>query len=343
MDKDDAGQYIRMAESFGYLARLPYTFRVLSPALAGIALGGSIRGFIAITLVSLVCAGAALFLLQRILGLSRTSSGAGMALFLVSGGSTRLLTTPTYVDALTYATEAIGLALILLVKPIGLAALVSVAVANRETAGLLLPAAYGSAAWRHRGVRTFLWPAIACGTVGLAIVILKLGLTSAPWSQLAPNSRTFDQRPPGLTELFDLYSTFGALWPLAAIYLPGPRALRGPGAVFAALIALQLVVSRGDEGRNLSHVFPVLIPIAMLAVEEASRRPNHRLLVGILVIAVAAGMVNARWVWIPDPTIRYVLVGVGSVVATALGIWLRVSERSGPPSAPARHPWATPP
>ena len=60
----------------------------------------------------------------------------------------------------------------------------------------------------------------------------------------------------------------GVLWLLALPHLPGPTAFQRRALVYAALVILQLTVSRGDEGRNLSHLFPVVIPLAMLDVQR---------------------------------------------------------------------------
>src|SRR2546430_3783371 len=89
LQKDDAGQYYQMAESASYLARLPYTFRVLTPALAGFWPGDPVPGFTLVTLLALALAAGALYAYQRALGLSRPAALAGALLFAVSGGPIR--------------------------------------------------------------------------------------------------------------------------------------------------------------------------------------------------------------------------------------------------------------
>ena len=71
LQKDDAGQYYQMAESPTFLARLPYTFRVLTPALASLWPGDPLPGFTLVTLLSLVLAATALYAYQRAVGLAR--------------------------------------------------------------------------------------------------------------------------------------------------------------------------------------------------------------------------------------------------------------------------------
>src|SRR6476659_1664401 len=65
LDKDDAGQYLRMAESPAYLARLPYTFRVLTPGLAGLWPDDPVVGFTLIALLALPLTATALYAYQR--------------------------------------------------------------------------------------------------------------------------------------------------------------------------------------------------------------------------------------------------------------------------------------
>src|SRR3712207_3805606 len=101
--KDDAAQYTRMADDPTYLARQWYTFRVLTPRLAALWPGDHLAGFTLVTLIGLILAGTCLYAYCRAVGLGRPASLAGAALFAVSGGAVRLLTTPVYVDGLTYA------------------------------------------------------------------------------------------------------------------------------------------------------------------------------------------------------------------------------------------------
>src|SRR4051812_25550590 len=106
LQKDDAGQYYQMAQAPALLVRLPYTFRVLTPALAGLWPGDPIPGFIAITLVALPLAATALYAFQRAIHPSWAAALAGAVLFTCAGGAIRMLTTPVYVDGITYLTEA---------------------------------------------------------------------------------------------------------------------------------------------------------------------------------------------------------------------------------------------
>ena len=335
---DDAGQYFRMAEAPEHLARLPYTFRVLTPLLAGFWPGDPLAGFTALTLATLLLAGVALYAYRRVLDLSRGSSLAGATLFAVSGGAVRLLTTPVYVDPATYLGEAAAFLFLATGRFRPYLATVVLGVLNRETALLLVPlyfvATPPAQRTRVRSVLVLAVPTSALIVVGL--VKLSVGGVlggGVPLAAVAPFARTFRQDVPPLYDLFDLFSTFGALWLLAARNLPGPTRFQRRALVFGALLLAQLAVARGDEGRVLSHLFPLVIPLAMLEVERLlhSRLRHRALLAGLLVLACAASMVHARWTIFEPAALRYAIVAVGTVVALALAIvGARTADRRRP-------------
>lgn len=355
LQKDDAGQYYQMAESPAFLARLPYTFRVFSPGLAGLWPGDPVTGFTLVTLLALPLAATALYAYQRSINLGHGAALAGALLFTVSGGAIRMLTTPVYVDAVTYLTEAAAFWLLARRQFWPFVAVVSVGVLNRETALLLIaPYLLVAPPWKPptAWTRALLLVAIPSAVFAL-VVILKLAAGdvlagTTPLATLAPFARTFRQDIPSLPELFDVYSTLGVLWLLALRHLPGPTSVQRRALVYGALVILQLTVSRGDEGRNLSHLFPLVIPLAMLEVQRllrpsAASRPAERVLSAdgahadvaraapgrqgialavLLVAACAASMVHARWTMLEPATLRYGLVAVGTVLALAI-VWGR--------------------
>jgi hypothetical protein len=331
LQKDDAGQYWAMAEQPAALTRLPYTFRVLSPALAGAWPGDRATGFVVVTVVSLAAAGVGLYAYQRAIGLSRVAAGCGAGLLLVSGASTRVLTTPVYVDGLSYAFEAITMAAIATGGFALTLASLCVGVLNRETALLLIPTALLAPAFALRAFRTRALLVTAPLMLFVALVVAKLAMGGVlagrvDAATLAPFARTFAQTVPTWGEMFDIWSVFGAMWLLAAINLPGPTTAQRCALVFGVLVGLQLIVSRGDEGRNLSHIFVIVIPLAMLEVDRL-RRAWPRLwlpLTVILVYALACSMVNARWTVLDPAAARYAIVGAGSLVAVGLVVATRV-------------------
>ena len=334
---DDAGQYSQMAESPSYLARLPYTFRVLTPGLAGLWPGDPLVGFTVVTLLALPLAATALYAYQRAIALEPPAALAGALLFAVSGGSVRMLTTPVYVDALTYLTEAAAFWLLARRRFWPFLAVVTVGVLNRETA-LLLVALYlaveppSRATW-VRALLAVLLPATVLGVV-VVLMLWAGGVLSGatPLATLAPFARTFRQDLPALADLFDVYSMLGVMWLLALRHLPGPTSFHRRALVYAVLAVLQLTVSRGDEGRNLSHLFPIVIPLAMLDVQRvlATGSRRGRILAALLIAGCAASMVHARWTIFEPAALRYALVALGTATALAIA-WGRplLTGRSG--------------
>jgi hypothetical protein len=325
LQKDDAGQYFQMAETPTFLARLPYSFRVLTPWLAGLWPGDPVAGFTLLALLALPLAATTLYAYQRTVDLGHGAALAGALLFAVSGGSVRMLTTPVYVDPLTYLTEAAAFWLLARRQFWPFVAIVTVGVLNRETA-LLLVALYlvveppTRATWKRAALAVLL-PTAVLGIVIVAKLAAGGVLSGAtPLAILAPYARTFQQNIPSISDLFDVYSMLGVLWLLALPHLPGPTSFQRRALVYAVLVILQLTVSRGDEGRNLSHLFPVVIPLAMLEVQRLLDAGTRRgtLLATVLVLACAASMVHARWTILEPAALRYGLVAVGTVLA--LGI-----------------------
>ena len=325
---DDAGEYLQMAESPATLTRLPYTFRLLTPLLAAAWPGGVLDGFTIVTVTSLALACTALYGYQRVIGLSAASALCGAGLFAVSGGAIRMLTTPTYLDAFTYLTEAAAFLFLSTAMFWPFITAVVLGVLNRETAFLLIPLYFFAtpAEWRTRRRD--------CVAVGLplaaflvaAVVKLWFGgaFEGASLEALAPHARTFRQDALKLTDLFDLYSTFGVLWILALKNAPGPTEFQRRALIFAALVLLQLVVARGDEGRNLSHLFVIVVPLAMLELERLLSTKRHTV-AGLFVVACAASMVHARWGFIEPTALRYGLVATGTIVV--LGIVTAIRPR----------------
>jgi hypothetical protein len=329
--KDDTRQYAMMAEDPAYLARLPYSFRVLTPLLAGSIAGDLLTGFTIVTVAGLWGAAVVLYLLLRALELGRWVSLAGVGLFLGSGATTRALTTPLYVDALTYLAEVAAFFFLLLRREVLFAVTLAVGVLNRETMLLLLPLyllQLRSEGRLHRAnlPRAALVVGLPFIALGLVIVAKLLAAGAVPdgLGVLEPRARTFRQTVPTWQELADIYSVFGAAWLLAALNLRRASPFLRRGLLYGGLVILQLSVSRGDEGRNLSHLLPLVIPLAVLEFQGLSAVRGVTLL-----LACLASMLNFRWVIVPLSIVRYILVAVGSLVALSLAGCRRVSWRPG--------------
>jgi hypothetical protein len=120
---------------------------------------------------------------------------------------------------------------------------------------------------------------------------------------------------------------------LALKNLPGSAPFQRRALLFGALLLAQLAVARGDESRNLSHLFPLVVPLAMLEVQRLleSQLRYRVLLAGLLALACAASMVHARWTILEPAALRYGLVALGTATALAIawGRPLVAARRSG--------------
>jgi hypothetical protein len=315
--KDDTRLYALLAEDPTQLTRLPYTFRVLTPLLVYLLPFELEVGFTLVTLVTLWLTGGVLYLFLRRLPLSRGSALGGLALFLAGGGTTRALTTPLYVDGLTYLTEMLAFYAVLTRREALFGATLLVGVLNRETVLLLAPLfLLQQRAAGRLGRRDLPRIGLVLGLPVLAlalVVVVKLALGGAfqqGLEPLRPLPRTFYQNVPSFQDLADIYTLFGAGWLLALAALRGAPPTLRYGLVYGALVVLQLSVSRGDESRNLSHLLPVVVPLA--AVELERHRGPAR---WALAASCLASVVNFRWAILPLAAVRYGLVTVGTALA----------------------------
>lgn len=323
--KDDTRHYAQMAEDPAYLPRVPYAFRVLTPLLVHLLPMETLAGFTLVTLAGVWLSALFLHAFLRTLGLGLPASVAGVFLFLGSGLTTRALTTPLYVDALTYLTELAGFYFLLARREALFAATLLLGTLNRETALFLAPV-YLLQRRAEGRLRKRDLPKVAL-VLGLpvlallAVAALKLlagGALQQGLGMLETKPRTFEQTIPTPQELADIYSVFGVAWLLAVGNLRQAPPLIRRGLVFGLLVVLQLIVSRGDESRNLSHLLPLVLPLAALEFQRLRSAPALALLVACL-----ASLVNARWIILPNYGLRYVLVAGGSLVAVALAAWRR--------------------
>ena len=101
--KDDTEYYGRLAENLADPAHLPYTFRLLTPWIVSLLPMETAAGFTVVTAISLVSAAVMVYVFSARLGYSLVACLGALAVFLFSSVVIRMLTTPTYVDPLTYA------------------------------------------------------------------------------------------------------------------------------------------------------------------------------------------------------------------------------------------------
>jgi hypothetical protein len=321
--KDDTRHYGLMAEDPSYLPRLPYAFRVLTPTLVHLLPLDTATGFSVVTLVALWLSAVVLYFFLRRLGCDRWSARSGVVLFLGCGATIRLLTTPTYVDGLTYLTELAAFACLACGRERLLALTLTLGVLNRETALLLIPVYLLERRAAGRLSRFDLpRAALVAGlplVALLAVAKVKISLAGGPGVALAAletKPRTFVQNVPSFQDLADIYAVFGAAWLLAPFALRQAPPLLRRGLIFGALVVAQLLVSRGDESRNLSHLLVLILPLTTL---ELRRQVGP----GRLTVALAClvSTVNYRWVVLPNIAVRYLLVALSTVTALGLTVW----------------------
>ena len=338
LEKDDTRHYVQMARDPAYLPRVPYAFRVLTPGIVHLLPFETLAGFTLVTLIALWLSAIALHTYCRALGIDRLASAAVTSLMVGSGATVRLLTTPTYVDALSYLFTVLALLALQLRKPRRFALVLAIGVLNRETILLLLPVyllQLRAAGRLNRGALPRL--ALVCGlpllTLGVVVAVKLLagGVLESGLEPLRTKPRTFEQNVPSPQDLADIYSVFGAAWLLALLGWRRASGLLRRSGLYAALIVLQLGVSRGDESRNLSHLLPVVLPLAGLQL--AGLGPARTL--GV-VVAGLASMVSFRWLPFPSAILRYGLVSGGTLAAVTIALIPRPNGLAavGPASTP---------
>jgi hypothetical protein len=332
--KDDTEYYGRLARDLADPGRLPYTFRLLTPWLVSLIPLETAAAFTAVTVVSLIVTAVLLYALMARLGYTRLASQGALTVFLCSSAVVRMLTTPTYVDSLTYALTLAALLALMARRDLVFSSLVAVGALNRETALLLLPS-YLAATWPIRSTGAWTRLAWVCAIPVMAIATLIL-IKLAAMGMLVPGSEGLSslaytgyvQRVPRPGDLMDVYSLFGLGW-LALIlgWRAAPRWLQ----VYGALVIAQLLVSRGDESRNLSHLVPLVIPLVALLLERVGARGRY--ISAAVVICTILSMVHYRWTLIPLDLLRYGLVALGTILGTVVVAWAswerRNSERRG--------------
>ncbi|MFN0074200.1 MAG: hypothetical protein ACKVVP_22185 [Chloroflexota bacterium] len=320
--KDDTAYYGRLAENLADPARLPYTFRLLTPWLVSLMPLETASAFSVVTLVSLWVTTLMLNLLLQRLGCGSRARWGALTVFLFSAVVVRMLTTPTYVDPLTYALTVTSLLALLAQRDVAFCVLITLSVLNRETAIILLPA-YFVARWPFRDAAAAVRSALVCAVPCLVLASVVLGklavlglLSDGLAGLISLRYGGYVQRVPRLGDLLDLYSLFGVAWiALLLGWRWAPRWLQ----VYGALIVAQLLVSRGDESRNLSHLFPLVIPLVGILLERLAS--SGRAMMVAFVLCAVASMVHFRWIWIPIDLARYALVGAGTLAGLALVFW----------------------
>jgi hypothetical protein len=327
--KDDTEYYRRLAENLADPAHLPYTFRLLTPWIVSLLPMERVAGFTAVTVISLVSAAVLVYVFSARLGYSLAACAGALTVFLFSSVVIRMLTTPTYVDSLTYALSMASLLALLTLRDSAFCTLVTIGVFNRETALLLLPS-YLAARWPVRGSAAWIRTGIVCAIPMAALAVLLLGKLAAMGLLVDPlegvlslNYTGYVQRVPRLGDLMDAFSLFGVAW---AVLFLGWRSAPRWLLLYGALVLAQLLIARGDESRVLSNLFPLVIPLVARLLERA--RSLGLATMVALVLLIITSTVHFRWSWIHLDSMRYSLVAMGTIGGLALIVWIYRSERT---------------
>src|SRR6185503_2780798 len=136
--------YVAMAEHPPFFTAAPWGYRILGPALAGLAPEEHVVGALtALTLASLAAAGGLLFLFLRRLGHGAVPALAAVAAFALCGPVGAALGAPFLGDPLALALLLAWLVALEAGAPLGVVALLAVLSAlSKETFVFLLPAVY---------------------------------------------------------------------------------------------------------------------------------------------------------------------------------------------------------
>lgn len=289
----DAYAYVAMAERPAVFTVAPWGYRVLTP-LAARALSPRdlVRGFRWLTLLGLALSGSALFVFLRRLGHAPATALPGVAFLCLSGAAGEVIGYPFLVEPLALLLQIIFLLAVESGAGAGVLAFVSaLAASNKELQLLMLPVVFTARASRD-GVRTALLKTAASAAGALATVAL-LRWWWAPVVSL-PRLPAADAWGPLLDALWTLRGEalagllLSGLLPLAGAGALLPRSrtyLRRYGVLVATMLAFPFaaflnvgearppVLFGKNTDRLLLFAVPVLLPLALHAVEAVLRRP----------------------------------------------------------------------
>lgn len=296
----DAYAYVAMAERPAVFTVAPWGYRVLTPLAArALAPRDVVRGFRLLTLAGLALSGAALYAFLRRLGHGAAPALAGVAFLCLCGAAAEVIGYPFLVEPLALLLQVLFLLAVEAGAGPGVLALVSaLAASNKELQLLLLPVVFTARVSRD-GARSALVKTAASAAGALATVAV-LRWSWAPVVSL-PRLPAADAWRPILGALWTLRGEVAAglllsgLLPLAiaGAFLPRARTYaRRYGLAAATMVAFPFaaflnvgearppVLFGKNTDRLLLFAVPVLLPLALHAVDAALRRPRAEPLSG---------------------------------------------------------------
>jgi hypothetical protein len=290
----DAYAYVAMAERPAVFTVAPWGYRVLTPLFArALSPRDVVRGFRWLTLAGLALSGAALYAFLRRLGHEPAPALAGVAFLCLCGAAGEVIGYPFLVEPLALLLQVLFLLAVECGAGAGVLALVSaLAASNKELQLLLLPVVLTARVSRD-GWRTALLKTAASAAGALATIAL-LRWWWAPVASL-PRLPAADAWRPILGALWTLRGEalagllLSGLLPvaLAGALLPRSRTyLRRYGLTAGVMLAFPFaaflnvgearppVLFGKNTDRLLLFAVPVLLPLALHALEAVLRRPQ---------------------------------------------------------------------
>jgi hypothetical protein len=285
----DAHVYVAMAERPAFFSVAPWGYRVLAPLLAGAFPGmGPVRGFYALTWLSLLGTGVLLHALLRRLGNSDWAALLGVLLFALSGPVSQALSYPFVAEplcvlllvAFLLAFESgASLAILALLAVLGALA--------KEVLLALLPLLFVAARAESRSARAWLRAALAALPALVATGALRLWWAPQHGGDPTPSAATLTHAlgliasswpqwwEPALVSGLLPLALFGALRRVARPFVLryGYLGLAFGALPFAAGVYVGTAEQpadffSGDVPRLTIYLVPLLIPLALILLDR---------------------------------------------------------------------------
>lgn len=283
---DDAIGYYNLALYFKDLTeREVCSARILTPFLTSILPFDIIKNFYIICFLSIYLITILFFYFLKELGFDRKLSFIGGIFYIFSFGVKVSFTNPLYIDALSHFFIMAGIYFLKKKNNILYSLCLILGLLNKEVTLFLLPSYYFVNRRNSFDLKIF------AKFIGLSIflfgiffslnVIYRGSLSGYLFSYLnIEHLRDVWLHHLYIGALIDIYSSFGLLWLLAIFSIKKIDFIR-KNFVYGILVIFQLIFAH-DEGRLLSYLFPLVIPLSLKTLEKFDTK--FLLLLTILVI-----------------------------------------------------------
>jgi len=269
----DSAAYLSMAEQGVWAGGAsPHRYRILVPLLARLMPFELETNFLLLSAFAVGCSSVLLFIYLRRLGCSKIAAAVGVLFFLQLRSVVACFTHPIETDSWGWLATIAALVLLQRGKVFSFIWTVTVGVLARESV-LFVLGVFCLQEWRNP---------VRCLAVTVLPLVVFLGIRAVIpgpefWQYyLAEIPRLWQRRvSPEWWHVmpFNIYNAFGPLWILACMRLRAQREFLKKHSLFIALVMAQLVVA-SDEMRLLTLLFPVVLPLCVMAIDEARGLTN---------------------------------------------------------------------